>query len=428
MLFAIAFACTLVVISLAVAAPQPPIPRPELIHSRGGWSIRMRAEGDLVWLQHARTAANPRVTVPASVRPGRWLAAILRPDNVLDVRFDESDLAALLPGTNTLSIQAPGYRIQRWRFDASPLFRAEADLRAYAEAHVRMVGASPNTHSQTLASDLVSGLSFTALSSTSLPDSNGSAIRSIPIEGKARRVYALVEGQNGAVNGRIAVRCVDGTIIGRPARLPDDLTWRSAAPAQTLAEIDLGEPRSVEALEIYGAAEVGGVTLFGGLRPGAYATLSRRAQTFAADQPIVLFGFDRPSLEGWEIQGGGWGTTDTVGETFGRKGTSRYFADSKAVGGEPATGSILSPPFTATGSKLTFLANGHSMKNYFALVDAKTGEEIHRLAVPEKTGPFEKLIWDIRDLKGRRVRFKAVDADTRTGYAWLAFDEIALEP
>ena len=91
-------------------------------------------------------------------------------------------------------------------------------------------------------------------------------------------------------------------------------------------------------------------------------------------------------------------------------------------------GTILSPPFQITGSALTFLANGHSAKNYYALVEAGTEKELLRSPVPEKTGPFEKIRWDLRELHGKRVRFMAVDEDTRTGYAWLAFDDITMEP
>jgi len=206
------------------------------------------------------------------------------------------------------------------------------------------------------------------------------------------------------------------------------MAWNVMPDSLTVAELDLGELKPVEALEVEGDSKIVAVTILGAMRPGAYAALPLRARSFATGGSAILFSFDRPSLDGWEIQGSGWGTTDTIGEVFARKGNSRYFADSKVVGGEPATGTILSPAFSVTGSKLTFLANGHGMKNYYALVDAKTGEELRRHPVPEKTGPFEKLSWDVSDLKGRKVRFKAVDADSRTAYAWLAFDEVTLEP
>jgi hypothetical protein len=173
---------------------------------------------------------------------------------------------------------------------------------------------------------------------------------------------------------------------------------------------------------------VAGFTVLGGLQPGKMATLPPRIQSLAPNEPTALFAFDQPGLPGWEIKGSGWGTTDTRGEIFMRKGTSLYFADSKVVGGEPATGTILSPPFIARGSKLTFLANGHGEKNYYQLVDAATGAELRKAPVPEKTGPFVKITWDLAGLQGRRVRFVAVDNDNRDAYAWLAFDEIVLQP
>ncbi len=414
------------------AAPSPPslVARPEMSREAGRWIIRLRAEGDLLSLQQARTAASPVVTLPVSVRPGRWLAAVLRPDNVLEVRLEDTDLSALMPGMNALTVQSPGYRLQQVRFDAAPLFRADADFRAYALAQLHTIGAADSNTSSLITSESAPGLTFARLPPSASPTAD-KGVRIIPLEGKAQRIYVLVSTAatvDSRDTGRIAVRCVDGTIISRPLRMAEDIVWRANPLRETVAQIDLGEQRPVEALEVEGEASVVAVTLVGGLRPGAFASLPPRARSFASERSAVLFAFDRPSLEGWEIQGSGWGMTDTVGEVFMRKGSSRYFADSKVVGGEAATGTILSPPFTVAGSKLAWLANGHSTKNFFALVDARTGDELRRSPVPEKTGPFVKVTWDVRDLKGRRVRFKAVDADTRTAYAWLAFDEISLEP
>jgi len=41
---------------------------------------------------------------------------------------------------------------------------------------------------------------------------------------------------------------------------------------------------------------------------------------------------------------------------------------------------------------------------------------------------FVKNEWDVSDLKGRVVRFKAVDAEDGTAYAWIGFDDLVELP
>ena len=164
-----------------------------------------------------------------------------------------------------------------------------------------------------------------------------------------------------------------------------------------------------------------------GISDGAAKSLPESVRAFAAQEPRTLFTFKTNSLEGWTLTGNAWGLTDGSGEPAGRIAVSPYFVDS-LFGGESATGTILSPAFPITGSKLTFLANGHSIKNYYALVDANTGAELLTAQSPRVTGQMPKLSWDVRLLKGRSVRFKAVDADNADSYAWIAFDELTMEP
>jgi hypothetical protein len=278
----------------------------------------------------------------------------------------------------------------------------------------------------------------------------------IPVHGRADRIYLLLlplldNHDVFAPVGRIAVTCSDGTLFARTLHFPGDLDWWgpkriiggfatvghgwSSNPAweahsavMNVVAIDLGGMRGVDSVTVetigrYPALGVVGVTAMGCISPDGYSRLSPAARRIADRVPRPIFSFDRPALDGWEIRGTAWGIGDTVGDTWGRRGTSRYFVDSRAHG-EEAMGTILSPQFRVTGSRLQFLANGWGARNYFALVDAATGAELRRAPAPLKTGAFEPVEWDVTDLRGRMVRFEGVDAESGSGYAWIAFDDI----
>lgn len=281
----------------------------------------------------------------------------------------------------------------------------------------------------------------------------------VPIQRPAAKVYLLLlplldNHDVYAPVARVSVRCGDDTTFTRELHLPGDLDWwgpssvlggfATAASGWTrslwwelpsavldIVEVDLRGDRPVESLVVETIGEapalgIVGITVLGELTPEEYDRLPPGARTLADLGPRVLFDFPEPTLEGWEVSGTAWGIADTVGDHWGRRGTSRYFANSMA-GGERATGTILSPPFVLRGRTLTFLADGHSALNYFALVGLD-GRELRRASAPEHTGRFVTITWDIRELVGRTVRFKAVDGCDLDAYAWIGFDAIRLLP
>ena len=281
-----------------------------------------------------------------------------------------------------------------------------------------------------------------------------------PLSGKGRKVYLLViplldNHDVFAPVARVSVQCADGTLFSRTLHFPGDigwwtprrivgdfatygsewqspLSWEAPSCVMNVVDLDLGTERGllsvmVETIGRYPALAVVGASVWGSPALSATGRLPESAQQVLALQPRTLFVFDALSLENWEIKGTAWGIADTVGDPWDRRGTSRYFANSMA-GGEQATGEILSPPFRISGSRLIFLSNGHGARNYFALVDAQTGEELRRAPAPNRTGVFVKNEWDVSDFKGRVVRFKAVDAEDGSAYAWIGFDDIVEMP
>ncbi|MEJ5253334.1 MAG: hypothetical protein WHX60_15775 [Armatimonadota bacterium] len=282
----------------------------------------------------------------------------------------------------------------------------------------------------------------------------------LPLSGKGRKVYLLVvplldNHDVFAPVARVSVGCGDGAFFSRELHFPGDLdwwapprivgdfatygsdwqallSWETPSAVLNVVEIDLGQEHALASLTIetvgrYPAIGVVGVSVWGSPARDSVERLPETVRKMLRHQPRTLFDFNTPSLEGWEISGTAWGIADTAGDPWGRRGSSRYFANSMA-GGEQATGSILSPPFRVSGAKLTFLSNGHGARNYFALVDARTGEELRRAPAPNKTGAFVKNEWDVSDLRGREMRFKAVDAEDGTAYAWIGFDDIVEVP
>ena len=287
----------------------------------------------------------------------------------------------------------------------------------------------------------------------------GRPVLTLPVEQQARKVYLLLlplldNHDVFSPVGRITVRCGDGTAFERTLRIPGDLdwwgprailggfatvgagwtdspVWETPSCVVNVIAVDLREMRPVESVTVetigrYPALGVVGLTTLGQVNSDDVARLPGRVRALAEREPRAIFAFDLPTLSGWETTGAAWGIGDATTDYWGRRGSGRYFANSMA-GGESAIGTITSPMFRITGSKLVFLANGHGNRNYYALVDAGTGAELLRAPAPEKTGPFAKVVWDVSRLRGREVRFKAVDEENGSAYAWIAFDDVLIE-
>jgi hypothetical protein len=66
-------------------------------------------------------------------------------------------------------------------------------------------------------------------------------------------------------------------------------------------------------------------------------------------------------------------------------------------------------------------------KNLVALVDAATGEALRKTPAP-CSDPMQPRSWDVKDLRGRQVRFEAHDGISGTAFAWLGVGKIAGGP
>ena len=124
------------------------------------------------------------------------------------------------------------------------------------------------------------------------------------------------------------------------------------------------------------------------------------------------------------------GITPTVAATWGvitHDGGGREIGPylTSLAGGEAAIGAIRSPEFTLDADMVTFEMNGHDgppatrrLKSWFALCDAKTGLALRRTNPPAQD-MLTPVSWDVLELIGRRVYFRAVDGVAENAFAWM---------
>jgi hypothetical protein len=117
-----------------------------------------------------------------------------------------------------------------------------------------------------------------------------------------------------------------------------------------------------------------------------------------------------------------WGVLD-------RDGANRPVGPylSSLAGGEAGTGALRSAPFVLPAglAEYRFDACGWGAASGFYLCDAATGEVL-RQAAPPGQDAFKPVVWPVGDLAGRKVYFRAVDAVSAAGYAWLGCRAVPL--
>lgn len=144
--------------------------------------------------------------------------------------------------------------------------------------------------------------------------------------------------------------------------------------------------------------------------------------------------FESGTFDEWEVTGSAF--TRPNGDKNGRPlgdDNGKYWADSFPAG-ESATGSITSKEFTIDRPLLSFLIGGWNGQsnvdpplNYVELID-ENGTTLRRQTPPgQDSSTLNKLVprtWDVSDLIGQTVRFRVVDGNAGSGYAWLAVDQV----
>ena len=96
-----------------------------------------------------------------------------------------------------------------------------------------------------------------------------------------------------------------------------------------------------------------------------------------------------------------------------------------AYGEEKTTGVLRSDPFLVQGDIMEFLiAGGNNINNKrFDLIDADT-EQVYFSATGNNINNFQYDFWNLKDIQGKSVYLKIVDADGGTSWSHLELDQI----
>lgn len=115
-----------------------------------------------------------------------------------------------------------------------------------------------------------------------------------------------------------------------------------------------------------------------------------------------------------------------------RDGAGREVAPylSSLGGGERGTGAVRSDVFVLDEDMVSFEMCGadgwpgqRKLRNWFALCDADTGLALRRTP-PPGTDLMTPVAWDVLELVGRRVYFRAVDGLEESAFAWIGWANV----
>jgi len=197
---------------------------------------------------------------------------------------------------------------------------------------------------------------------------------------------------------------------------------------RTTIEVFVDDGRYVHSSQVFATPGDDGLALYSTGGPATFHDLT-----------ITEFGsvVQRPARLIADFEGGTWGagwtaTGDlvTAGPTAaGLRGqVGQQVADTFAGGGDAATGTITSPPFTIDRNFLHFLIGGgdHPLgaepaTSVQLLID---GQPV-RTATGQDTGDLRHVEWDVREFAGRTAQFQILD-DATGAWGHVMVDQILL--
>lgn len=106
---------------------------------------------------------------------------------------------------------------------------------------------------------------------------------------------------------------------------------------------------------------------------------------------------------------------------------------SSLAGGETGVGMISSPPFIIETDEITLTLCGHDgdqggrSENYVALVDARKGQVLLKVAPPQNDALQERKL-NVKALRGTQVRIELRDGCSGGAFAWMGVGRIDAGP
>jgi hypothetical protein len=145
----------------------------------------------------------------------------------------------------------------------------------------------------------------------------------------------------------------------------------------------------------------------------------------------VLADFEDQHFEHWTVYGSAWGQgaerTGLPGQGLVRRYGGRYFATS-FHGGDVRTGTVISPPFVITGSRITFRIGGGAEDPQLRVELRIDGVAVRSAQPPSPPSErFSDVEWNVQDLRGQTAALALVD-DSTVSWGHMNVDEIWLWP
>ena len=152
----------------------------------------------------------------------------------------------------------------------------------------------------------------------------------------------------------------------------------------------------------------------------------------AAEPDIVIADFEGPDYGAWKSSGGAMGTAPARG-TLSKQMSVQGFAGKGLVnsflGGDDATGSLVSPEFKISRGYLTFLIGGGGWEGETCMELIIDGQ-VMRTATGPNTKPggteaLEPASWDLKEYAGQTGHLEILDA-RKGGWGHINVDQIVL--
>ncbi|MBN1420495.1 MAG: hypothetical protein JXP34_17080, partial [Planctomycetes bacterium] len=209
---------------------------------------------------------------------------------------------------------------------------------------------------------------------------------------------------------RALVACGNLTVtFGLPRRgaaPATDAVWLEGAGAAT-------DSRALDA--VARIASAGGAVLISNPAPALLeAIAARHAEEKAAPKksaPVVFEDFEKPTYEGWTIEGEAFGKGPHTGTTSGQQNVSgfqgRRLVNTYRPDDEPQ-GRALSKPFTIQRKFIGFLVGGGSHEGRTCINLLVDGKSV-RSTTGKDNEVLEPAAWDVSALAGKEARIEILD-------------------
>ncbi len=144
-----------------------------------------------------------------------------------------------------------------------------------------------------------------------------------------------------------------------------------------------------------------------------------------AEADVLLNDFEAPTYGDWTVEGEAFGTGPALSAVEGQMPVSGVLGQGVAnsfVHGDKPTGSLTSPEFLIVRDHLAFLIGGGRIPAELG-IELLQGDQRVRFETGHESEGMKWQSWDVRDLRGQKVRIRIFDRATG-GWGHLLIDQI----